>query len=67
VNNDDFPGNPETDPARALAYEQRTANLIALVPQVVEQARLEELVSLILPRLGLSKTPATIKEPTHGE
>ena len=37
----------------ALVYEQRTANLIALMPLCVEQARLEDVVMQVMPRLGL--------------
>ena len=47
--------NAQVEATLALAYEARTANLIALIPNTVTQERLNELVPLILDRLGLSK------------
>lgn len=37
----------------ALTEEQRTANLIALIPSITGQKRLEEVVFKVLERLGL--------------
>lgn len=39
----------------ALVEEQRTANLVALIPSIIDQDRLEEVVFQVLDRLGMDR------------
>ena len=56
-----LPDHAQVQATLALAYEQRTANLLTLLQNANHQGLAEHLVDEIAPRLGLTEIVESIK------